>query len=126
MTPVRELPARPGRSPPRVRKITNHGDKPPFATAVPMAVAAVATARPIYLTQAALTTKPDFYDAIQAFALVVFLTVVVVAMVGPSEILKASSALWGSSPASKPAYTPLGYRGPLSWAWMLAMSTNDW
>lgn len=111
--------ARPGRSPPRVRK-------PPFIAPVPIPVAAVATHRPIYLTQAPLTIKPDFYDAIQALALVVFLTVVVVAMVGPSGILEASSALWRSSPASKPAYTPLGYRGPLSWAWMLAMSTDGW
>lgn len=122
MTPIRELPPRrPGRSPPRVRKITNHGDKPPFATPVPVGVAA---ATPIYLTQME-PPKPDLWDNLQVVACIVFLAIVTFALVGPSAMAEASNLFPAYMP-SPPAFVPLQQRGPFHWAWLLVKSTNDW
>ena len=100
---------RPSRSPPRVRKLTNH---------TPVAV----RVEPIYLTTAiaAPRHRPDLFDHLQVAACILFVTIVTLAMIGPSTILA-----WGST-ASSPAYVPLQQRGPLGWSWMIFKSTNDW
>lgn len=110
-------PRRLSRSPPRVRKLTNHGDAPPFIQAAPVAI----RGEPIYLTTATpQPPKPDLFDHLQVVACVLFITIVALAMIGPSTILT-----WAPT-ASAPIYTPLQQRGPLGWAWMLVKSTNDW
>ena len=116
--------ARPAKSPvkSRPRRITSYGDKPPFATPVPVAVATT----PVYLTQAEpVVAKADLIDHLQALACIVFIAIVTAALVGPSAMAEASNLISGHSP-SPPAFVPLQQRGPLSWAWMLVKSTNDW
>ena len=109
--------ARPGRSPPRVRK-------PPFLAPVPIAVAAVATARPIYLTQAP-QPKADLFDHLQTIACVAFLSIVIIALVGPSALVEASNLITGQAP-SPPTFVPFQQRGPLSWLWLFVKSSNEW
>lgn len=117
-------PRRPSRSPARVRKITNHGDVPPFVAPVPVAMATVATSRPIYLTQAQ-PPKADLFDHLQVLACILFVAIVTFALVGPSAISEASTFVWGPT-TSPPVYVPFQQRGPLGWAWMLVKSANDW
>jgi len=109
--------ARPGRSPPRVRK-------PPFLAPVPTAVAAVATARPIYLTQAP-QPKADLFDHLQTIACVAFLSIVIIALVGPSALVEASYLITGQAP-SPPTFVPFQQRGLLSWLWLFVKSSNEW
>ena len=116
---------RPAKSPlkSRPRKITHHGDKPPFATPVPVAVAAV-TATPVYLTQAE-PPKADLFDHLQVLACIAFLAIVTVALVGPSAMAEATNLISGHAP-SPPTFVPLQHRGPFGWAWTLFRSVNDW
>jgi hypothetical protein len=113
---------RPAKSPVkrRARTITTYPDPAPFATPVPVTVAG----RPIYLTSAQ-PHRPDIFDYLQLVALVAFLVVVVLALVGPSSLAEAANFVSGK-PSFTPEFVPLQYRGPLGWAWALFKSTNGW
>ena len=107
------------RSPARVRKITNHGDKAPFVTPV-------AVATPVYLTQAdPEPRKADLFDRLQVLACIAFLVIVTIALVGPSAMAEASNLFDGYAP-SPPAFVPLQQRGPFGWAWMFVKASNQW
>ena len=79
---------------------------------------------PIYLTNGR-PVAPDNGDPMFGILICITVAVALCYLYGPASDI-VSGFLSNEHKSAASDYVPFSHRGPLSWAWMLVSSSNDW